>query len=87
MIGTVRIPPKIYRGHAHKLQPTILQISLEHRIQHIANEYGKYDVKILEDCTHKLEKKIGNLRMQQAIDFLLAKDVITCLDFYAVGIL
>lgn len=74
MIGTVRIPPKIFE--AMRTATTYdIQISLGRRIQHIANEYGKYDVKILEECTHKLEKKLGNLRMQQAIDFLLAKDV------------
>jgi tRNA 2-selenouridine synthase len=74
MIGTVRIPPKIFE--AMRTATTYdIQISLERRIQHIANEYGKYDVKLLEECTRKLEKKLGNLRMQQAIDFLLAKDV------------
>lgn len=74
MIGTVRIPPKIFE--AMRTATTYdIQISLGRRIQHIANEYGKYDVKILEECTRKLEKKLGNLRMQQAIDFLLAKDV------------
>lgn len=74
MIGTARIPPKIYE--AMRTATTYdIQISLGRRIQHIAKEYGKYDVKLLEECTRKLEKKLGNLRMQQAIDFLLAKDV------------
>jgi tRNA 2-selenouridine synthase len=74
MIGTVRIPPKIFEAMRSATTYDI-QISLGLRIQHIAKEYGKYDVKILEECTRKLEKKLGNLRMQQAIDFLLAKDV------------
>ncbi len=74
MIGTVRIPPKIFE--AMRIATTYdIQISLGRRIQHIAKEYGEYDVKLLEECTRKLEKKLGNLRMQQAIDFLLAKDV------------
>jgi tRNA 2-selenouridine synthase len=74
MIGTVRIPPKIFE--AMRIATTYdIQISLGRRIQHIAEVYGKYDVKLLEECTRKLEKKLGNLRMQQAIDFLLAKDV------------
>jgi tRNA 2-selenouridine synthase len=74
MIGTVRIPPKIFEAMRSATTYDI-QISLGRRIQHIANEYGKYDVKLLAECTRKLEKKLGNLRMQQAIDFLLAKDV------------
>ena len=74
MIGTVRIPPKIFE--AMRIATTYdIQISLGRRIKHIAEVYGKYDVKLLEECTRKLEKKLGNLRMQQAIDFLLAKDV------------
>lgn len=74
MIGTVRIPTKIFE--AMRTATTYdIQISLELRLQHIAKEYGKYDVKLLEECTRKLEKKLGNLRMQQAIDFLLAKDI------------
>ena len=74
MIGSVRIPPKIFEAMRSATTYDI-QISLGRRIQHIAQEYGKYDVKLLAECTRKLEKKLGNLRMQQAIDFLLAKDV------------
>ncbi len=74
MIGSVRIPPKIFEAMRSATTYDI-QISLGRRIQHIAKEYGEYDVKLLEECTRKLEKKLGNLRMQQAIDFLLAKDV------------
>jgi tRNA (guanosine-2'-O-)-methyltransferase len=47
-----------------------LQISLENRITHIAKEYGTFEKQLLADCTKKLEKKMGNLRMQQALDFL-----------------
>jgi tRNA 2-selenouridine synthase len=74
MIGSVRIPPKIFEAMRSATTYDI-QISLGRRMQHIAKEYGEYDVKLLEECTRKLEKKLGNLRMQQAIDFLLAKDV------------
>ena len=74
MIGVVRIPPKIYE--AMRAATTYdIQISLGRRIQHIADEYGKFDIKLLEECTRKLEKKLGNLRMQQALDFLYAKEL------------
>jgi len=85
MIGTVRIPPKIFEIMRSATTYDI-QISLGRRIQHIAKEYGNYEVKLLEECTRKLEKKMGNLRMQQAIDFLLAKDlnswIFMLLDYY-----
>lgn len=69
MIGTVRIPPKIYEAMR---QATVydLQISLERRIAHIVKEYGSFDKQLLAGSTKKLEKKMGNLRMQQALDFL-----------------
>ena len=69
MIGTVRIPPKIYEAMRQAVTYDI-HVALEDRINHIANDYGKFDKQLLEDCTKKLEKKMGNLRMQQAIDFL-----------------
>lgn len=69
MIGTVRIPPQIFE--AMQLALTFdIQVPLDERIAHIANEYGQFDSKLLEDCTKKLEKKMGNLRMQQALDLL-----------------
>ncbi len=69
MIGTVRIPPKIYEAMRQAIVYD-LQISLENRIAHIAKEYGTFEKQLLADCTKKLEKKMGNLRMQQALDFL-----------------
>jgi tRNA 2-selenouridine synthase len=69
MIGTVRIPPKIYE--AMRIAVTYdLQVPLETRINHIVDEYGQFEKQLLIDCTQRLEKKMGNLRMQQAIDFL-----------------
>ena len=74
MIGTVRVPPKIYEAMR---QATVydLQVSLEHRIAHIAQEYGTFEKQHLADCTKKLEKKMGNLRMQQALDFLFNNEL------------
>ena len=76
MIGTVRIPPKIYEAMRQAITYDI-HVALEDRINHIANDYGKFDKQLLEDCTKKLEKKMGNLRMQQAIDFLNANELNT----------
>ena len=74
MIGTVRIPPKIYEAMRQAITYDV-HVSLERRIAHIAEEYGKFNTKLLEECTRKLEKKMGNLRMQQAIDFLNAGEI------------
>jgi tRNA 2-selenouridine synthase len=74
MIGTVRIPPKIYEA-MRQATTYDLQVPLEARINHIAKEYGKFEKQLLIDCTLKLEKKMGNLRMQQAIDFLTSDEL------------
>lgn len=74
LIGSVRIPSKIYE--AMKLATTYdIQVPLEERIAHIINEYGAFDTELLTACTRKLERKLGNLRMQQALDFLLHKEL------------
>lgn len=74
MIGTVRIPPKIYEYMRQAITYDI-QVSLSERITHIANEYGKFETQLLAECTKKLEKKMGNLRMKQALDFLYSNEL------------
>ncbi len=74
MIGTVRIPPKIYEAMRQATTYDLL-VPLEARINHIVKEYGQFEKQLLIDSTQKLEKKMGNLRMQQAIDFLTSDEL------------
>ena len=73
MIGTVRIPPKIY--DAMRIAITYdLEVSLENRIAHIGKEYGTFDKKLLAECTKKLEKKMGNLKKKVKVSSTLAAE-------------
>ena len=74
LIGTVRIPPKIYDA-MREATTFDIQVPLEERIAHIAKEYGHFNKEMLADCTRKLEKKMGNLRMKQAVDFLFNNEI------------
>ena len=74
LIGKVRIPSKIFDAMRQATTYDIL-VPLEERIAHIINEYGTFETKILAECTRKLERKLGNLRMQQAVDFLMNKEL------------
>lgn len=74
MIGKVRIPPKIYEA-MRQAKTFDIEVSLEERINHIAKDYGNFDSQLLDDCTKKLEKKMGNLRMKQALDLLYANEL------------
>lgn len=74
LIGKVRIPYKIYDAMRQAITYD-LQLSLSQRIENIKTDYGKFDRQILAECTKKVEKKMGNLRTQQALDFLMANEL------------
>lgn len=69
LIGTVRIPTLIYEAMRSAITIDI-QIPLQERINNIMHDYGHFDKQLLEAGTRKLEKKLGNLRLQQAVDLL-----------------
>ena len=74
LIGKVRIPHKIYDAMRQAITYD-LQVPLQQRIENILKDYGSFDKQILAECTKKVEKKMGNLRMQQALDFLMANEL------------
>ena len=45
-------------------------LPLEQRIKRVLDEYAVFSVELLEEGTRRLEKRLGNLRMTQAIAFL-----------------
>jgi tRNA 2-selenouridine synthase len=74
LIGKVRIPHKVYDAMRQAITYD-LQLPLQQRIENILKDYGSFDKQILAECTKKVEKKMGNLRMQQALDFLMANEL------------
>lgn len=74
LIGKVRVPQKIYET-MRLSNDYDLQVNLEQRVKHIIDEYGSFEKPLLADCTKILEKKLGNLRMKQALEFLEKDDL------------
>ena len=69
LIGKNKIPDAIYI-QMRKAKVVEMMVSIEMRIKRIVNEYGNFKKEILEETTQKIEKKLGNLRMKQAIEHL-----------------
>ncbi len=68
-IGSNVIPLPIF----NQMQKAItfdVQLPLEERINYIVKEYGCFNQTELANNTIKLQKRLGNLRLQQALEFL-----------------
>ena len=93
LIGKVKIPDAIYE---QMRTARIVEMTVPYalRVNRIVKEYGVFSVEILEETTRKIEKKLGNLRMKQAIEHLHNNEIeqwaIMMLeyydDFYAYGL-
>lgn len=68
-IGSVVIPLPIFE--TMKLATTIaIEIPFAERVQHIVAEYGIFNKEALTSCTSKLAKRLGNLRLREALQLL-----------------
>ena len=68
-IGSNVIPLAIF-NHMQKAITFDIQLPLDERINYIVKEYGCFNQTELANNTMKLKKRLGNLRLQQALDFL-----------------
>jgi len=68
-IGGIKIPDTVFEM-MRKAKLIDVLLPMEHRIKRVLEEYGVFSVELLEEGTKRLEKRLGNLRMTQAIDFL-----------------
>jgi tRNA 2-selenouridine synthase len=77
--GTVVLPEQIYMT---KMNAPLLFIdkTKQERMQSIIELYCRFDKEQLINATRKIEKKIGNLRMRQAIEAIAAEDYPTWLN-------
>ncbi len=69
LIGKNKIPDGIYT-QMREAKVVEMLVPLEQRVARILMEYGAFPKEILQETTKKLEKKLGNLRMKQAIEAL-----------------
>ncbi len=65
-IGHIKIPDPFYP--AFNSAPIVeLNMSLERRIKNILVDYGTFPKKDLGECTRKIERRLGNLRMKECL--------------------
>jgi tRNA 2-selenouridine synthase len=72
-IGRLIIPDQLYEQMGNCLLMDI-QKSTEERITHIAEEYANLPSEELINAVKRLQKRLGGLRTQQAIEAILAKN-------------
>lgn len=65
-IGRIKIPDQIYP--AFNSAPIIeINMTIERRIKNILVDYGTFPKQELADCTRKIERRLGNLRMKECL--------------------
>jgi tRNA 2-selenouridine synthase len=68
-IGRVKVPDHLFVNL--QSSPLVeIESSPDHRMRRILDEYGKFSHDDLAACTSKLEKRLGNLRMKEALKAL-----------------
>jgi tRNA 2-selenouridine synthase len=78
-IGRVNIPHTFWPT-MRNAQVLFLQIPFAERLQHIVDEYGKFDKQDLLDCIVRIEKNLGGLETKTALQFLADNDIASCFD-------
>ena len=76
-IGQVNLPNVFYKQMLSKATSK-LDIPFDERLEHIMQEYGKYDVEKIEKAIIRITKKLGGLETKNAIEFLKAGDLKNC---------
>lgn len=80
LIGKIKIPDNLY----NQLKSSFLielKIEKSERVKRIIDEYVKTDTSNLIASTKKIERKLGNQRMREAIEALESKDYNTWVNF------
>jgi tRNA 2-selenouridine synthase len=78
-IGKIKIPDQIF-NQLQKAPLVEVICSRENRMERISNEYCNHPYELLEECTMKIRKRLGNLKLQLAIDALKTGDKNTWLE-------
>lgn len=84
-IGIIKIPDTVFETMRNS--PTV-EVLLDYRTrkERILNEYGKFPVELLAEATKKIRKRLGELRLSQALEHLVNNEmdlwVEMMLDYY-----
>lgn len=72
-IGTVKIPDSIF----YKMRSADvieIDVSVDRRVENIIRGYASFPQNELKEATERIEKKLGNKRMNDALNYLTEKD-------------
>jgi tRNA 2-selenouridine synthase len=73
-IGSVKVPDQVYQDI--RQSPAVeLQRDRSGRLRRILHEYGVFDRVLLADATRKVRKRLGEVRMNEALAFLDGGDL------------
>jgi tRNA 2-selenouridine synthase len=73
-IGQVKVPDVVFTM-MRKAPVLEVVLSIEKRIERVLNEYAQFSKAELEEGTRRLERRLGNLRMRQAVEMLHNDDL------------
>ncbi len=84
-IGRCYLPDALWERMAHA-DVVEVELDRETRLQRIVREYGAFPAEALADSISRLRKRLGGLRMQQALEFVETGDLPSAagllLDYY-----
>lgn len=76
-IGNVNIPIQFFKKMREQ-SILFLDIPFGERLNHIFNDYGKFEKEKLINAIVRIKKKLGGLETKNAVNFLLEDDVKSC---------
>jgi tRNA 2-selenouridine synthase len=73
-IGTVIIPAELFK-QMRASTCYFLEIPFEERLNFIVENYGKFDIKSLQEATIRIQKRLGGLETKNTLQFLEEKNI------------
>jgi tRNA 2-selenouridine synthase len=79
LIGKVRIPKPLF-VQIRSAKVFKLELSKEHRIQRLVNEYTDFNKELINNSILKISRRLGGLEAQQALNAVEKDDFLTAID-------
>ena len=78
-VGKVRIPKPLFK-QIRSAKVFKLELSKEHRINRLVNEYTDFDKKLIHTSIQNISRRLGGLAAQNAVDAVEKNDFTTAID-------
>lgn len=73
-IGKVKLPDAVF-GMMKRAKVIKVSIPEDIRLRKLVEDYSKFPKEVLRECTLKISKRLGHLRLTQSLEFLEAGDM------------